>query len=113
MVRFPVRRILDSGIANQLRQSLVLYRHAHPFQPRQRLYHVSVSPASLAELLVVVEDEQVNLLDEIEIAAPGDVVRLNNPYSHQSTSMYLDGLLCQGNMGTLILLGIVVCRFFI
>ena len=53
------------------------HRDTEPLHPLGRLDPVTVAPVVLRELHVVVEDELINRGNDVEIAFPRDVIRLD------------------------------------
>src|SRR6185503_1193397 len=82
-------RVGDARVADAL---LVLAFHLHrngePAEPARRLDQVAAAPVALGELHVVEQDELVDLVDEIEIALPRDVARLQDRDALQGFSFY-------------------------
>src|ERR1700678_2927646 len=72
----PVR-LAHAGFAYLLMElALRLDGDREPFQAGRCLDHVSISPVATGELGIVVEHKLVDRIYQVEIALPGDVVRL-------------------------------------
>jgi hypothetical protein len=84
VIALPVTRPIDLGVADQLGSVPVVDWHGQPAQTLGRLDPVAIPPVALRELQVVVHDEQVDVVDEIEVAPPRQVIRLNDADSHPS-----------------------------
>src|SRR5262249_6869638 len=53
-------------------------RDGQPGRPLRRLDAVAITPAVLGELRIIIDDERVHHVDDVEIAFPGNVVRLDD-----------------------------------
>ena len=82
MILNPVSRIVDFRFTDELVCFSIVNGYGEPLRPVSGLDFVPVSPVVLRVLNVVVKYKQVNRPDEIEVPHPGNVVRLNNAYTH-------------------------------
>src|SRR5215210_1768157 len=75
-------RVADPRLVDSL---LIAARHLHrdrePLRSLRRLDAVPIAPVASGVLPVVVEDELVDEVDQVEIALPGDVARLDDRHS--------------------------------
>ena len=53
-------------------------RYRNPFRTLIGLDLVAIAPIILRVLEVIVENEQVSIMNDIEVALPGDVIRLED-----------------------------------
>ena len=68
-------------------------RNRKPLGTASRLDFVSISPVSLGVLYIVIENEQIDVMDNIEVSLPGDIVGLEYGYSQRRSRSIK--LLCQ------------------
>src|ERR1700694_3912147 len=93
MLTPPRLGFIQRHLVDELAHVCIMDRNRQPLQSRRGLDAIPVAPIALGVLQVVVKDEQVDVVNEVKIAAPRYIVRLDDADSHERRDRSFSNLL--------------------